>query len=83
MKLFLDQNLSFRLVVPLAGLNPGSTHVRNAGFITGETNSLQLERSSPCEEEAESVDEALRKGRSPSEDRESAPAGRKGGVSEG
>ena len=32
MKLLLDQNLSPRLVAPLAELFPGTTHVRDAGL---------------------------------------------------
>jgi predicted nuclease of predicted toxin-antitoxin system len=33
MKLLFDENLSFRLVMALADIYPGSTHVREAGLL--------------------------------------------------
>lgn len=36
MKLLFDQNLSHRLVSELAGLYPGSAHVRNLGLKTAD-----------------------------------------------
>ena len=36
MKLFFDENLSFRLVAALADVYPGSSHVREAGLLGAE-----------------------------------------------
>jgi hypothetical protein len=47
-----------------------------------ETNLFQPAGRAACEEEADSVNEAQKTSRYRSEDRESAPTGRKGGVGE-